>query len=100
MERIEAGYQVATQSLSARLWSKLGFGRCFIPAPDDDDNPEPFAPGRMVSITIVDIGWPDRLRLLISGRAMSFLSTQTDAAVRVARSESKFSVLAPGDRGR
>ncbi len=100
MERIEAGYQVATQSLSARLWSKLGFGRCFIPAPDDD-NPEPWcAPGRLVSVTIADIDWRDRLRLLISGRAMVFMSTQTDVAVNVARSESKFSVLSPGDRGR
>lgn len=100
MDRIEASYQVATQSLKSRLWSKLGFGRCFVPAPDDD-NPEAWcAPGRLVTVTIADICWFDRLRLLISGRAMVFTSTQTDVVVNVARSESKLSVLAPGDRGR
>lgn len=64
--------------------------------PCDWDKPEPgFAPGEFCTDVDVFIGWPDRLRILVSGRAHVRVRTATDVTVGLAKSRSVFYVGEP-----
>lgn len=93
------GAFVARQSLSSRFWRALGFGmtggmemadwRC-------DESDKKFAPGAIMTDTVIVVDFMDRLRLLISGKARVEVSTKTDVMVNRTQSRSRFGVLAPG----
>jgi hypothetical protein len=71
-----------------RLWRRL-----FPLAPRPVD---PAETRTYLTTTIhVWVSWPDRLRLLVSGRALVQLVTYTDVEVKDARSVSVFSVEGP-----
>jgi hypothetical protein len=49
----------------------------------------------VATTVIVRVGWPDRLRVLVSGRAELLVTTYTDVEVQQASSTSCFGVLPP-----
>lgn len=78
----------------ATLWQRLGFGACAAPYLADEDFPD-MAQSRMVTDVVVNLSWPDRLRLLISGRLMVSIAQKTDVIVGRCVSKSKVGVLQP-----
>lgn len=89
---VEHGYQEPKRSMRYRFWRWLGFGRAFVEAPDERTD---YAPGRIVTEIVTYFDWKDRLRIVLSGQVMTFVSIQTDVFVCRALSESKTSVLPP-----
>jgi hypothetical protein len=91
------GAYCARQPLSARIWRGLGFGmnnrmdmtdwRC-------DEEPG-FAPGALITDTVVHLDFLDRLRVLIGGRLRIEVSTKTDVLVKKSKSMSAVGVMPP-----
>jgi hypothetical protein len=84
---------VARPSLSARFWRRLGFGVAHCKRPDEDR--EGFAPGYGCSEVYLWLPWRERLRVLISGKAMVEMLHQTDVMPGRWESVSAFKVLPP-----
>ena len=80
------------RSFSDRLWSRLGFGMCHVPAPEDTEG---FAPSYIVTGVISQLDWRDRIRALVSGKIMVETHTKTDVIVGKMESVSRISVLPP-----
>lgn len=79
-----------------RLWDWLGFGQSYPEISPLEDSPN-FAPGALVINTKVNVGWPDRLRLLLSGRVVVRTRTVTKEPITVAITRSTFSICRPGE---
>lgn len=87
----------ARETLSARIWRWLGFGmgnrwdmvewRC-------EEEPG-FAPGALITDTVVHLDFLDRLRVLIGGRLRIEVSTKTDVLVKKSKSMSAVGVMPP-----
>jgi hypothetical protein len=75
-----------------RIWSILGFGHAH--AEMHDDHPD-FAPGALITDTFTYLDWGDRFRVLISGKINIESRTQTDVAVKYARTNTNVRVLPP-----
>ena len=85
----------ALPSRSQRFWSWLGCGKCRAPRPEEDEFAEGYAPSWFIVETFVCLDWKDRLRLLLSGKAMVQAAVKTDVQITRSRSTSAFSVLRP-----
>lgn len=96
MDEVHAFAQEYRPALGERIWQWLGFGTCHAPHFDEipDDDPS-WAPGRMITKTYVRFDWPDRLRILISGKIMVEIAHKTSVTVPAAMSKSAVSVLSP-----
>lgn len=86
-----------------RLWARLGFGMARAPRDIEEGAEERaaadgFVLGSLVVTSFVTWGWPDRLRILISGRTMMETATQTDVIVLKSRATAAQSVLPPGSK--
>lgn len=77
------------------FWNWLGFGYAFSRVPDALAEAEGWAPGCNVMSTMIAVDWKDRLRVLVSGKAMVQISTQMDVMPGRMRSWSDFRVLPP-----
>lgn len=80
-----------------RFWSRLGFGQCSAPTPEDLEG---FAPSYLTIGTRIQFGWPDRVRVLVSGKVMVDINTKTDVLVGRCESVSSASVLPPSAKVR
>jgi hypothetical protein len=78
------------------VWDKLGFGQSYPDASDLEEDPR-FAPGALLTVTKTQLDWPDRLRVLVSGRIVVRARTVTDVPVKVAITRSTFSICRPGE---
>lgn len=74
------------------IWNRLGF--CTPHARHVDDIPD-YAPGELITEATVTIDWWDRLRILVSGRAMVQTAIKTDVPVARSFAVSAFAVLPP-----
>lgn len=77
-----------------QIWQLLGFGECSNPNPWPDEM-EGMAPAYLATNTLIHLDFWDRLRILLSGKAMVAASTKTDVIVKRAVSASNTSVLSP-----
>lgn len=87
----------AREPLSSRIWRGLGFGmsnrsdmidwRC-----EEEDG---FAPGALITDTVVVLDFMDRLRVLFGGRIRLEVSTKTDVLVKKSKSMSAVGVMPP-----
>lgn len=88
-------------TLLQRLWRRLGYGFRFDEALFDWRNQEPpeegFVPGAMSTHVTIHVSWPDRLRLLLSGRCEIVSYMKTDTLVNRAATRSQFAVLPPSN---
>jgi hypothetical protein len=89
-------YQVSRPS----LWYRLGWRYKYDEALFEWRNTTPsptdwWKPGCLSTLTVMRIGWLDRIRLLISGTCELRLDTRTNVIVDRAESRSQFSVLPP-----
>ena len=85
-------------TIGERLTRWLGFGQARVQPPDDwtdDTESAVFAPGYLISETRILFDWKDRIRILISGKAMVSMATRTDVLVSRSESISSCSVLPP-----
>ena len=57
-----------------------------------------FAPGELMTTTVIALSWPDRLRVLASGKLRVDVRSATDVLVSKMQSRSETSVLAPWER--
>ena len=89
-----AGYYQAWRPWHERLWQRLGFGWCSAgdPWPEVEHG---FSKRRLTVNTHVHLCWPDRLRLLLSGRLLVAVVVRTDVPVARSQAASKTSVLPP-----
>ncbi len=95
-ESVAAGYAVSKPT----IWYRLGFHYRF-----DEDlfnwrNEEPkegdwFVPSALCTHVVVHLGWLDRCKLLITGKAEVISYTRTDVLVKKAVTRSEFCVLPP-----
>ena len=76
------------------LWERFGFKDCGAPDLRDEDFPD-MAQCRMVTDCIVHLDWPDRIRLLISGKLRVAIAHKTDVIVGRCVSKSNVSVMRP-----
>lgn len=95
---IGAGAMCAKETLSSRIWRVLGFGMSNrIDMVDWRCEEEPgFAPGALITDTVVRLDFLDRLRVLFGGRLRIEISTKTDVLVKKAKSLSAVGVMPPG----
>jgi hypothetical protein len=88
------------QAWRPTIWHRLGFGMAYVPPPDEDQerhlSEQGYCEGALVTDTFAHLDWKDRLRLLVSGRLMVHVRTQTDVMVRKSMSQSAVRVLPPG----
>jgi hypothetical protein len=84
-------------SLKQRFWFRLGY-RAQWPESIDDHPKAKGMPGWFSTKVFIGVSWGDRLRLLLSGRALVRLECRANVVVDDVISSSSFSVLAPIDR--
>lgn len=94
---IGGGAYCAKQSLRSRIWRALGFGmNNSMDMTDWRCEEEPgFAPGALVTDTVVHLDFLDRLRVLVGGRLRIEVSTKTDVLVKKSKSMSAVGVMPP-----
>lgn len=83
------------------IWHRLGFANgAYVPPPDEEEEKrlaeQGYCEGALVTDTVIQFDWKDRLRLLFSGWVMVSVRTQTDVLVRKSLSRSAVRVLPPG----
>jgi hypothetical protein len=76
------------------FWERLGFRECRARF-DDCEGGDGFAPGYMITATVVSFDWRDRLRFIFSGKVMVSVATKTDKIVGLSQSVSEASILPP-----
>lgn len=77
-----------------RAWRWLGFRYHLGEEPDGIDA----LPGWMCTRTRLHLGWPDRLRLLVSGRLHMQLVQHTTVQVEGTKNRFDWHILAPGEK--
>ncbi len=89
-DQARGGFTVARRT----FWQWLGFRQERCQAFIDDEDPS-FAPGYMLLETAVMIDVKDRLRILVSGKALVSQAIRTDVHVIARKTAAVFSVLPP-----
>lgn len=77
------------------LWDALGFGQRY-PEYDDLEKDPRFAEGAIIQVITLEVDWADRLRLLVSGKAVVRTRIYTDVPIKLAVTRSAFGVSRPG----
>ena len=92
---------VAKYSLSARIWRALGFRMAYVHTPEEWSKESPdWAIGGLTTDTFISVSIADRLRILLTGKAMMQIKTRTDKEVVHAQSISDFAVMPLGRQHR
>lgn len=88
----ENGYTaVHKPTLVERVMNVLFPQQYLQPAPDEDG----WAPGEITTDTVITLSLGDRLRVLVTGKAVVRMRQQADVDVKRVRTRSAFSVLHP-----
>jgi hypothetical protein len=85
----------AFRPLSSRMWDRLGFGWRQRELTDWRNEDAPGLPNRFHTDTIIVADWKDRLRFLISGKAVVAVCAKVEHHVGHYEVRTQFSVLKP-----
>ncbi len=94
MPEMSNSAMIHVPTLRERFWRALGFRYHLGDEPDGVDK----MTGWMQTRSRIDFSFPDRLRLLLTGRLSIVLTQHTDAEVVTCLNRFDFQIKAPGER--
>ena len=93
-----SGAYYAAPTFKERFWRWSGFHGAHAPRPEEDEEAEGWAPSWFIVGTRVYLGWPDRFRVLLSGKLHVEQAIKTDVPIGRSRSTSAVGILPPGTK--